>query len=137
MRSANVVPRDQDRMIFFVDNYIDENQFNQLFDADWFNKSIRNADAMTHKLGLALIKVINLRLDVTKKKVQKKQEEVERQKTEAIAAKQQRDRGGISSSNQNNDNYYNNTNDTDLDQKNNFNPVQRHNGSEGAGDNTD
>ena len=40
MYSTYVILKDQDRMIFYVNNYIDWDQFNQLYDADWFNKSI-------------------------------------------------------------------------------------------------
>ena len=69
LRSAHVVPRDQDRMVFYVNNYIDWDQFNQLYDADWFNKGIWNADAVARKLGLASIKATNLRLEVAKEKV--------------------------------------------------------------------
>ena len=78
LRSAHVVPRDQDKMVFYVNNYIDGDQFNQLYDADWFNKDIRNADAVACKLGPVLIKVTNLRLQVAKKKIRKKHEVVER-----------------------------------------------------------
>ena len=62
---------------------------------------------------------------------------MERRKAEAAAAKQQKDRGGISSSNKDDDNYYSNIDDTDLDQEENFNLVQGHNGGMGAGDDTD
>ena len=34
LRSAHVVPRDQDKAMFYVNNYIDWDQFNQLYDAD-------------------------------------------------------------------------------------------------------
>ena len=115
LRSAHVVPRDQDRMVFYVNNYIDWDQFNQLYDADWFNKGIRNADAVARKLGPASIKATNLRLEVAKEEVRKKHEVVERRKAEAAAAKRQRDRGGISSSNEDDDNYYSDTDDTDPD----------------------
>ena len=71
LRSAHVVLRDQDKMVFYVNNYIDWDQFNQLYDADWFNKGIRNADAVARKLGPALIKVTNLKLEVAKKEIQK------------------------------------------------------------------
>ena len=115
LHSAYVVPKDQDRMVFYVNNYIDWNQFNQLYDADSFNKSIRNADAVACKLRPASIKATNLRLEVAKEKVRKKHEVVERRKAEATAAKRQRDRGGISSSNEEDDNYYSDTDDTDPD----------------------
>ena len=137
LRSAHVVPRDQDRAVFYVNNYIDWDQFNQLYDTDWFNKGIRNADAVARKLGPASIKATNLRLEVAKEEVRRKQEVVERRKAEAAAAKQQRDRGGISSSNENDDNYYSDTDDTGPDQEDNLNLVQGRNGGRGAGDDTD
>ena len=49
-------------------------------------KSIRNADAVICKLELALIRAINHRLEVAKKKGKKK-EMVKRQKIKAIATK--------------------------------------------------
>ncbi len=30
--SAHVVPKDQDKVVFYVNNYIDWDQFNQLYD---------------------------------------------------------------------------------------------------------
>ena len=137
LRSAHVVPRDQDRMVFYVNNYIDWDQFNQLYDADQFNKGIRNADAVARKLGPALIKATNLRFEVAQEQIQKKHKIVERQKVEAAATKQQRDRGGISSSNEDDDNYYSDTDDTDPDQKDILNLVQGRNGGKKAGDDTD
>ena len=59
LRSAHVIRRDQDRVVFYVNNYIDWDQFNQLYDADWFNKGIQNADAIACKLGPVLIKATN------------------------------------------------------------------------------
>ena len=115
LRSAHVVPRDQDRMVFYVNNYIDWNQFNQLYDANWFNKDIRNADAIACKLRPASIKATNLRLEVAKEEVRKKYKVVERWKAEAAAVKRQKDRGGISSSNEDDDNYYSDTDDINPD----------------------
>ena len=69
LRNAHVVSMDQDRMVFYVNNYIDWDQFNQLYDADWFNKGIWNADVVVRKLGPASIKVTNLRLEVAKEEV--------------------------------------------------------------------
>ena len=125
LRSTHLGLKDQDRAVFYVNNYIDWDQFNQLYDADWFNKGIRNADAVARKLGPALIKATNLRLEVAKEEVRRKQEVVERRKAEAAAAKRQRDRGGISSSNEDDDNYYSDTDDTNPDQEDNLNLVQR------------
>lgn len=82
--------------MFYVKNYIDWDQFNQLYKLDWLNKSIENADAVAYKLRPASIKATNLRL----KKAQRKQKAVERQKTEIVAAKPQRDRREICLSSQ-------------------------------------
>ena len=89
---------------------------------------------MARKLGPASIKATNVRLEVAKEEIQRKQEVVQRRKAEAAAAKQQRDRGDINSSNEDDDNYYSDTDDTDPDQKDNFNLVQGHYGGRGARD---
>ncbi len=34
LRSAHVVPRDQDNLVFYINNYIEWDQFNQLYDPD-------------------------------------------------------------------------------------------------------
>ena len=52
--------------MFYVNNYIDWNQFNQLYNLDWMEKSIQNADVVTCKLGPALIRAINHKLEVAK-----------------------------------------------------------------------
>ena len=123
LHGAHIVPRDQDRMIFYVNNYIDRDLFNQLYNTHWFNKSIWNADAVVHKLRPTSIKTNNLRLEVVKKEVRKKQEVMERRKAEAAAAKLQRDREGINSVNKNDDNYYSNIDYINPDQENNLNSV--------------
>ena len=110
-------------MIFYVNSYIDRDQFNQLYDINLFNKDIQNVDAVAHKLEPASIKATILRLQVTKKEVWKKQEVVKRRKAEAVAAKWQSDREGNSLSNKNDDNYYSDTNDIDQDQEDNLNLV--------------
>ncbi len=53
LHSAHVVPKDQDKILFYVNNYIDWDQFNQLYDLDWMEKGIRNVDAVARKLGPA------------------------------------------------------------------------------------
>ncbi len=88
LHSAYVVLRDQDRIVFYVNNYIDWDRFNELYDADWFNKGIQNVDAVARKLWSASIKATNLRLEVTKEEIWKKQEVVEKRKMEAVATKQ-------------------------------------------------
>ena len=74
-------------MVFYVNNYINWHQFNQLYVADWFNKDIRNADVVARKLKPASLKATNLRLEVIKERVQKKQEVVKRWKAGIAAAK--------------------------------------------------
>ncbi len=66
LRSAHVVPRDQDKVVFYVNNYIDWDQFNQLYDPDWMEKGIRNADAVARKLGPASTSATNQRLEVAR-----------------------------------------------------------------------
>lgn len=78
LHSAHIVLRDKDKFIIYINNYIDWNQFNQLYDLDWIEKDIRNTDIFTYKLRPALTKAVNQRLNVAKKK---------RQKTKPIAAK--------------------------------------------------
>ncbi len=112
--------------MFYVNNYIDWDQFNQLYDPDWMEKGIRNADAVVHKLGLASTRATNQRLEVAREERRKREEMVERQKTEAMAAKRRRARGGISSSNEEEENYESDTGDeTDPNQADNDeNPLQ-------------
>ena len=135
--STHIVPRGQDKMVFYINNYIDWDQFNQLYDADWFNKSMRNANAVARQLEPASIKATNLKLEVAKEKIRKKHEVVERRKAEAAAAKQQKDRESISSFNKDDDNYCSDTDNTNPDQEDNLNSVPGHNGGRRAGDDTD
>lgn len=46
LRSAYVVPRDQERIVFYVNNYVNWDQFNQLYDPDWLEKGVQNAGAV-------------------------------------------------------------------------------------------
>ena len=34
LRNAHIVPRDQDKIVFYVNNYINWDRFNQLYDSD-------------------------------------------------------------------------------------------------------
>ncbi len=115
--SAYIVPRDQDKVVFYINNYIDWDQFNQLYDPDWMEKSITNTDAIAHKLGPALTRATNQRLEIAREERRKREEMVERWKIEVMAAKRQRARGGISSSSEEEENYESDTGDeTDPDQ---------------------
>ncbi len=53
LRSTHMVFRNQNKVVFYVNNYIDWNQFNQLYDQDRIEKYIRNTDIVAHKFGLA------------------------------------------------------------------------------------
>ena len=72
--SVHVVLRDQEKIVFYVNNYIDWNQFNQLYVLDRMKKDVQNANVVTRKLKLALTKTTNLR----RKEARKKQEVVNR-----------------------------------------------------------
>ena len=114
--STHIVSRDQNKFVFYVNNYIDWDQFNQLYNLDWMAKGIRNAKVVIRKLVLALIKATNHRLEDAKEERCKREEMVKRWKTEAIAAKRCRDGGGISLSSREKRNHKSNTRDnTDLD----------------------
>ncbi len=120
LHSTHMVSKDQDNVVFCVNNYIDWDQFNQLYDPDWMKKRIKNTDIVARKLRPALTRATNQRLEIPKEKRRKKEEIVERRKTKAIAAKRQRAKGGISLSSEEEKNYESDTKDeTDPNQANN------------------
>ena len=96
IRNTHVLLRNQDKFVFYINNYIDWDHFNQLYDPDQIEKVIKNADAVACKLRLASIKATNNRLEVAKKKGRKREEIMERRKAEAMAAKWRRVKGEIS-----------------------------------------
>ncbi len=116
LRNTYVVPKDQNNIVFYVNNYIDWDHFNQLYDLDWMEKGIRNTDVLAHKLGPVLTRVSNQRLKVVKEEKQKREEMVEKRKTEAMTIKRRRARGEMSLSSEEKENYESDTGDkTDLD----------------------
>ena len=118
-----MLPKDQDKFVFYVNNYIDWDQFNQLYDLNWMKKGIKNVDAVARKLGPALTRAINDRLEAAKEERQKREEMIEKGKTKAMTAKWRRARGGISLSNKEEDK--SDTKDNiDLDQSNDKYPLQ-------------
>ena len=120
LHSTHVVPKDQDKIVFYINNYIDWDQFNQLYDPDWMEKDIQNVNVVARKLEPALIKVTNYRLEVVREKQRKREGIVERRKTETMAARCQRARRRISLSSEEEKNYENDTGDkTDLNQAGN------------------
>lgn len=103
--SAHVVFRNQNKFVFYINNYIDWNKFNQLYDLNLMEKDVRNADAIARKLGLILIRANNHKLEVAKDERRKREEIVERRTTEAMATKCRRNRGGIGLSSKKEENY--------------------------------
>ena len=85
--NAHLVSRDQNKFVFYVNNYINWDWFNKLYDSDWIKKDIRNIDAVARKLRLASTTAINNTLEAAKEERQKREEIMERQKVEAMAAK--------------------------------------------------
>lgn len=82
-----IIFRDQDKFVFYVNSYINQNQFNQLYDPDWINKDIRNINIVACKFGPVLTRAMNYRLKVASKKRKKREEIIERQKTKTVATK--------------------------------------------------
>ena len=57
--SIYMVFRDQNKFVFYINNYIDWDQFNLLYNLDWIKKCIKNAYAVAYKLEPALTKATN------------------------------------------------------------------------------
>lgn len=72
--STYIILKNQKKIKFYVNNYIDQNQFNQLYVFNQLKKDIQNADIITNKFLPVLIKATNLR----RKKTRKKQEIVDK-----------------------------------------------------------
>ena len=52
--------------MFYINNYIDWDQFKQLYDLDWMAKGIKNADTIACKLEPGLTKATDCRLEVVR-----------------------------------------------------------------------
>ncbi len=61
LRSAHVVPRDTEGNTSYLNNYIDWDQFNQLYDPEWQTKGTWSANAIVRKLIPASKKAIEQR----------------------------------------------------------------------------
>lgn len=96
LQSSHIVYRDQDKVVFYINNYIDKNQFNLLYDLNQIKKSIKNTNAIVCKLELASSKATNNRLKIVREEKSKKEEVKERRKAEVMIAKQSRARRRIS-----------------------------------------
>lgn len=64
--NAHVVSKNQDKFILYVNNYINWDQFNQLYDFNYIENPIRNVNAVTRNFRLILTRVNNHRLEVAK-----------------------------------------------------------------------
>lgn len=51
-----IVFKDQDKFVFYINNYINSDHFNQLYFPNWIEKGVQHANAVTYKLGLTLTK---------------------------------------------------------------------------------
>ena len=112
-----MVLRDQEKFVFYINNYIVWDQFIQLYNLDQMKKGIRNSDAVACKLRPASTKGTNNILEVAGKKRRKSEEMMERRKVKTIAIKRRKARERISLSSEKEDE--NNTEyNTDLDQAN-------------------
>ena len=58
LQSAHVVLRDTESNTFYLNNYIDWDQFNQLYNSEWQTKGIQSANAIIRKLMPASKKVM-------------------------------------------------------------------------------
>lgn len=61
LHNVYVILKGQQKIVFYFNNYIDWNQLNKLYDFNWLNKGIPNADAVAYIIGLILSKITNLR----------------------------------------------------------------------------
>ena len=126
LRSAHMVSKDQNKVVFYINNYIDWDQFYQLYDPDWKEKDVQNIDVITRKLRPALIKTTNHRLEVVRNEQRKREKMVERRKIKVLAARHQGAREEINLSCEKEENYESNIGDkTDSNQvSNDENPLQ-------------
>ena len=72
LQSTYVMPRDTEGNTFYLNNYIDWDQFNQLYDPEWQSKGTQSANAIVRKLMPASKKVMKQRQEAGAKAVQRK-----------------------------------------------------------------
>lgn len=63
-----MVPRNQNKVVFYTNNYINWDQFNQLYNFYWIEKALKNIDAVAYTIESDLTRVIDHRLKVAKEK---------------------------------------------------------------------
>lgn len=62
--SIYMIPRDYNRIMFYINNSIDWDKFNYLYGFGYIEKGIKNADTIISKLGFACTRITNYRLMV-------------------------------------------------------------------------
>lgn len=67
-----MILKNQDKFMYYDNNYISCNPFNQLYDHNQIKKEIKNADAVLCKIRPALIRAVNHKLKVDKEEKPKK-----------------------------------------------------------------
>ena len=66
------MPRDTEGNTFYLNNYIDQDQFNQLYNSKWQTKRTQSANAIVQKLMPVLKKAMKQRQKVGKRVAQMK-----------------------------------------------------------------
>ncbi len=66
------MPRDTEGNTFYLNNYIDWDQFNQLYNPEWQTKGTRSANAIVQRLMLASKKAIEQRQEAGARAAQMK-----------------------------------------------------------------
>lgn len=64
--------KNRELFVFYISYHMDRDQFNQLYNLNLIKKRVKNSDAIAHKLGSALTKAINLKLQIIRKEMWKK-----------------------------------------------------------------
>ena len=74
LQSAYVVLRDIESITFYLNNYIDWDQFNQLYDPEWQSKGTQSANPIVQKLMLASRKAMEQKQEAGARAAQRKKE---------------------------------------------------------------
>lgn len=54
-----IICKDHNKVVFDINNYINQNQFKKLYNLNQIKNSIQNANTVAYKLKSTLIKIIN------------------------------------------------------------------------------
>lgn len=75
LESVHFIPRDQHKVVLYINKYIDSDQLNKLFNFDLMNKAIKKRNGIAYKLEPISIRETHKRLEIAKEKRQKKRDE--------------------------------------------------------------